>query len=297
MSRPALKLVATPADDDPTRQGGNPARGGDTEMQLVEGFLANQAMRGMSPQTIRRRRWTLTAFADELTPRQSADATTCDVERFLSARPTAATRRALLGDLRAFYRWARARDLLDTDPTAPIETPKVPKRLPTPLSRDELARAWATAGWDVRVLLALGAGAGLRVSEMASLHTDDVDLDARVLVVRDGKGGKDRTVPLSNAVADVLRHCAPGPVTRYRSGGSVSNRIRDHFDAVGIAKRPHDLRAAFATEAARVSGGDMVLVAQLMGHESMATTQRYVALAPVGWDVIDRMFSELPPAA
>lgn len=262
-------------------------------MQLVEGFLANQAMRGMAKQTIRRRRWTLTTFVGEIAPRRSAEATTTDVERFLSQRPTPATRRALLGDLRAFYRWGLSRAMLEVDPTGPVETPRVPKRLPTPLTRDELSRAWYAASWDVRVLIGLGASAGLRVSEMAALHTNDVDLDSRVLVVRNGKGGKDRTVPMHHGLVDVLRHCAPGPITPYTNGGSISNRIRAHFRPLGIHKRAHDLRATFATEAARVSGGNMVLVAQLMGHESMATTQRYVALTSAGWDVVDRLYDEI----
>jgi integrase/recombinase XerD len=290
-----LKLVVDRADALPIGLA-PPWRGiGEEDMELVRGFLANQTMRGLSSATVRRRRWTLTTFVDGIAPRGIADATTIDVERFLSARPTASTRRALLGDLRAFYRWAQSREHVLGDPTAPIETPRVPKRLPTPLTRAELERAWNAAGWDLRVLIALGAGVGLRVSEMAALHTDDLDLERRVLVVRDGKGGKDRVVPMNHGVVDVLRHCAPGPVTSYRSGGSVSNRLRAHFDSVGIAKRPHDLRATFATEAARVSSGNMVLVAQLMGHESMTTTQRYVALTSAGWDVVDQMY-ELPAA-
>jgi integrase/recombinase XerC len=265
-------------------------------MQTVEGFLANQAMRGLSPATIRRRRWTLTTFVTE-TARPSREASTIDVERFLSARATAATRRALLGDLRAFYRWALSRGLIDRDPTTPVETPKVPKRLATPLTRDELERAWKSAGFDLRVIIALGASAGLRVSEMAALHTCDVDLINRVLAVRNGKGGKDRIVPMSTALCDVLRHCAPGRVTQYTNGGSISNRVRSHFRPLGIEKRAHDLRATFATEAARVSNGNMVLVAQLMGHASMATTQRYVALTGAGWDIVDALYGELDPAA
>lgn len=292
MHRPTLKLVPDLPDTSVTVRDGNLGQGWEGDFEMVEGFLANQAMRGMSERTIRRRRWTLTAFADDVAPRSIAAATTSDVERFLSARAAPATRRALLGDLRAFYRWGQSRNLIGRDPTAPIETPRVPKRLPTPLTRDELSRAWDAAGWDLRVLIALGAGAGLRVSEMAALHTNDLDLEGRVLVVRNGKGGKDRTVPMNHGLVDVLRHCAPGPVTQYTNGGSISNRIRAHFRPLGIHKRAHDLRATFATEAARVSGGDMVLVAQLMGHESMATTQRYVALTSAGWDIVDRLYIE-----
>lgn len=265
-------------------------------MELIDGFLANQAMRGMSRKTLRRRRWTLTAFVGGLDGKRSDTATTIDVERFIGARQSAATRRALLGDLRAFYRWAASRDLCSIDPTAPVETPRVPKRLPTPLTADELRRAWEAAAWDLRVILALGACAGLRVSEMAALHTNDIDHVNGTIVVRGGKGGKDRVVPMNATLAGLLVHCPLGPVTRYTNGDSISNRIRAHFRALGICKRAHDLRAAFATELARVSNGDMVLVAGLMGHESMATTQRYVALSPAGHGMVNRLFRELPAA-
>jgi integrase/recombinase XerD len=265
-------------------------------VELVEGFLANQAMRGLSPRTLKRRRWTLTTFLDGLEPRRSDAATTVDVERFISSRNAAATRRALLGDLRAFYRWAASRELCSSDPTAPVETPKVPKRLPTPLTTGELRRAWEAAPWDLRVVLALGSCAGLRVSEMAALHTNDIDHTNSTIVVRGGKGGKDRVIPMNQVLAGLLVHCPPGPVTRYTNGDSIGNRVRAHFRPLGINKRAHDLRATFATELNRVSGGDLPLVAALMGHESMDTTRRYVALSPAGHGVVNRLFRELPAA-
>lgn len=257
---------------------------------MVQGFLANQSMRGLADATIQRRTWTLTAFATTITPRPVNDATTVDVEMFIAARTAPATRRALLGDLRAFYRWAISRELLDRDPTGPIEAPKVPKRLATPLSRDELALAWSTAGHTMRCILGLGSMAGLRVSEMAALRMSDVDLEHRILIVRSGKGGVDRALPISERLAELLRHAGPDKAVPYTSGESVSRAIRRHFRRLGIVHRPHDLRHAFATECARVTGGNMVKVAQLMGHSSIATTQRYVAALPAGRDVVDALW-------
>lgn len=260
-------------------------------MELVEGFLANQTMRGLSPNTIERRRWTLTTFVGGLASRRSVTATTIDVERFLSARPTASTRRALLGDLRAFYRWAVARQLVPADPTAPVETPKVPKRLPSPLTRDEMHRIWEPADYRMKCILALGAGAGLRVSEIAALERDHLDFDQRTIMVRNGKGGVDRVVPMSQFLHDLLIHCGPDVVT-LRSGESVSNAVRAHFKACGVRRRPHDLRHTFATELARVTGGNMMVVAQLMGHTSVATTQRYTAALPTGREIVDSLYLE-----
>lgn len=260
-------------------------------MRMVGDFVANLTMRGLSAATIKRRRWTLTAFTAQIAPRGFDQATTADVERFLSDRPTAATRRALLGDLRAFYRWANSRGLLDVDPTAPIETPKVPKRLPSPLTRDELQRAYDAADFRMRCIIALGAGAGLRVSEIAALTSDDLDFVHRSIMIRNGKGGVDRVVPMSGFLADLLSHCGPDTVP-FKSGDSVSNAVREHFKRLGIKHRPHDLRHTFATELARVSGGNMMLVQQLLGHASLNTTQRYTAALPVGLEVVDALYAE-----
>ena len=286
--RPDLRVVSITRDIDGATQAD-----GVGELELIRGFIANQAMRGLSPATIKRRGWTLTTFVDSLTTRRMVDATTTDVERFISSRPSPATRRALLCDLRAFYRWANSRDLCNFDPTHPVESPKVPKRLPTPLTHDELARAWQAAGTEMRVIIALGASAGLRVSEMAALDAADINLESRTLTVRNGKGGKDRRIPMSHHLVTMFTHQGPGPVLRASSGESVSAKVRAHFKMLSINKRAHDLRATFATEAARVSGGNLLLVAQLLGHESMETTQRYVALPPVGWDVVNRLYLEL----
>lgn len=297
MTRPALYLVTESGYPPPISRSGREVgdhEGGD--MEMVQAFLANQTMRGLSPATVKRREWTLTAFVDTITPRSSLAATTADVEVFISARTTAATRRALLGDLRAFYRWAASRGHTSHDPTLPVETPKVPRRLATPLSRDELTRAWSSAGFVMRCVIGLGAGAGLRVSEMAKLTTADIDLDARVLIVRGGKGGIDRAVPIAARLASLLEHAGPIDVVPYSSGESVSKAVRRHFRRCGIAKRPHDLRHTFATEAARMTGGNMIVVAQLMGHASIQTTQRYTAALPGGREVVDAMW-QLDPAA
>lgn len=254
-------------------------------MELVESFLANQALRGLSAATIKRRRWTLTAFVASVG--RSAAATTVDVERFLAARSTAATRRALLGDLRAFYRYATTRLEVTHDPTRLVETPKVPRRLATPLTPVELRRAWDAADFQMRCIIGLGAFAGLRVSEIAALRVADLDFPNRTIMVRQGKGGRDRVVPMAQILADLLVHAGPDKVVGTERGDQVSRRVRDHFRRLGIAHRAHDLRHTFATECARLTGGNMMVVAQLLGHSSIATTQRYTAALPGGREVVD----------
>lgn len=291
MNRGHLRLV-TRSDYVPNVSACGQAETEAVAVQLVEGFLANQRLRGLSEATIRRRQWTLTAFAAHIEPRRTDQATTVDVETFLSGRPTAATRRALLGDLRSFYRWAISRQFADRDPTLPVETPKVPRRLPSPLTRDELHRAWTAAPFPMRCVIGLGAGAGLRVSEIAALGLDDLDFDHRIIMVRNGKGGVDRAVPMASRLAELLQHAGPGDVVHWSRGDTVSKAVRRHFVPLEIRKRAHDLRHTFATEAARVTGGNMLIVAQLLGHVSVQTTQRYTAALPIGAGVIDELWQE-----
>ena len=259
-------------------------------METVEVFLANQTMRGLSAKTVERRRWTLTAFL-AATGGTTRDATTVDVERFVAARTAAETRRALLGDLRAFYRWAATRELVDNDPTAVVESPKVPRRLASPVSQHDLRRAWDAGSFRMRCIIGLAAGAGLRVSEIAALEMANVDFDNLTIIVRNGKGGVDRAVPMASPLADLLRHAGPGKVVAYKNGESVSDAIRSHFRRLGIDHRPHDMRHSFATECARICGGNMVVVAQLLGHASIQTTQRYTAALPGGRDVVESLWA------
>lgn len=257
---------------------------------MMQSFLDYQSMRGFSSATVKRRRWTLTAVQRH-TGRTLCDLDTIHIESFIGQLPTAATRSAILSDLRMFYRWGMRRRALSFDPTIDIDPVKVPKRNPTPLSPENLRRAIAHADGDLRLMVMLGAYAGLRVSEKAALTSENVHIPSH-LVVRNGKGGKDRYVPLHPALIEHLggrRGLIIGG-----SAGSVSEAIRGHFRSLGIPNRPHDLRATFGTEAARVARGNLKLVGGLMGHESSVTTERYVVCREDGAQVVADMFPDDP---
>jgi integrase len=261
---------------------------------LIEDYDRYQQGRGLSPETRRRRRWSLTGFAAELEHdgRDFATAGLLDVERYIGCRGKPATRRAVLIDLRCFYRWACARELLPADPTVLAEAPRVPRPLPRPLSAFELTLAIRAATPRLRAMVMLGSHAGLRVSEIAALRPGDVDRARGVIRVVDGKGGKDRIVPLHPDLADVL-----GRLPRRRdgfvigtTGQNVSHRIRDHFAHLEIEHKPHDLRATFGTEISMLSNGNMPLVAGLLGHESMETSRHYNAYNPAGRSIVARLY-------
>ena len=248
-------------------------------------------MRGFSARTVDRRTWTLCRWLPYLDGRALADASAVDVEAFLARLPSAQTRYSLRSDLAMFYRWAIRRGLLENDPTVDTDPPKVPRRLPTPVAAAEVRHLLDTLDGVDRLAVMLAARAGLRVSEIAALRGEDIDLEQRRITVRAGKGGSDGTVPLAAELAAELAGWPRQGRLIDLNGPAVAERIRRAFRRHGIAGRPHDLRAAFATAAADASGGNIVLVQQLMRHAEIATTMRYVAVDPAGTDIVDRLFT------
>ena len=225
--------------------------------------------------------------ASGLDGRPVFDATPIDVEHFLARYTTAQTRYSMRSDLHKFYRWAIRHGLTTSDPTDQVDPPRLPHRLPTPIPAPLVRSAINNADGSLRTAIMLAAHAGLRVSEIAALTAEDID--PSVIVVRGGKGATDRVVPCAAVLARQLTVCPP-PLP-WRDGHSVSTAIRRHLRRLGIPGRPHDLRASFATEAARVSGGNVVLVQQLLGHVSLSTTQRYMGWHPVGAGVVEQLFA------
>lgn len=251
---------------------------------LIQAFAAHQLARGFSLRTIDRRIWSLGLLA-VMAP--FAEHTPASIERFLSRWPSAQSRYSIRSDCHQFYKWAIRRGHLDYDPTLEVDPPRLPRRAPTPVSPvdlRELLRVAATR--DQLVAISLAAFAGLRVSEIAALEMVDVDREARILVVRNGKGGRDDVLPLADELAAVLPD--NGPAVSYATGAAVSDAIRRVYRRAGVrARRPHDLRASFGTAAARRAQGNMRLVQRLMRHASVTSTERYVSWNPEGGEVVN----------
>jgi integrase/recombinase XerD len=274
-----------------------------TGVEHIEQFSAYQQFRGFSPKTIKRRRWTLTHLAETIAPRPLLAVDRDDVLIFLASRPAASTRYSLLSDIRQFFRWAIMNDLATVDPTAKIDPPRKPHREPTPLTSEQIHRVIAGTRSRTRLMIMLAAYAGLRVSEIAALHVDDIAHPGRI-VVRQGKGGKDRIIPLAPELAEELerwqrrgRVSPDGRLFGKATPDGVSTSIRSVFRRLGIDHRPHDLRAAFATTTAERCNGNLVLVAKLLGHASVTTTQRYVGWNPDGAGIVDALYYITPDDA
>lgn len=247
-------------------------------MALLDLFSAWQAGRAFSPNTIRRREVSVRAFAKYIRPVELADATAPLVEDWLATFPQASTRRAYRSDLTAFYQWATKRDLIATDPTAKTDSIRVPKGLPRPVPPEHVPAIIACAPDEhTRLIIALAAYAGLRRAEIAKLHVDDVAFYPQpILIVRDGKGRKDRTVPISDSLYVLLEPHRRG---RYvpLSADRVGKIGAAHLRACGFDCTLHQLRHSFGTEMYRITK-DLKVVGKLMGHESTATTELYAAL-------------------
>jgi tyrosine recombinase XerC len=208
--------------------------------------------------------------------------------------------------IRTFYRWARARSIVTADPAALLGSPKVVSRLPSVLRPPEAAalveapEVEAAEAADLleravalrdRAVLELLYGSGLRVAEVAGLTLERVDLDRGRIVVL-GKGSKEREVPISDFAAEAVRAYLAEGRHRLMGAGSAAlffNRkgkplgTRDIRSLVGryggrtLSGRhvsPHTLRHSFATHLLE-GGADIRVVQELLGHASVATTQRY----------------------
>jgi integrase len=225
---------------------------------------------------------TLRAFERTIAPSHFLEATPVDVEEFLAAHIAPRTRHAYRSDLKCFYAWAIRRRLATSNPAAETDSVRLPKLLPRPVGPELIAALIVTAPAEwVGTALALAAYAGLRRSEIANLTTGDLSFVSRppMLTVRNGKGGKDRRVPVHPELMRLLVARRPSGLVVPRSPDTIGDRCAAHLRASGIDATLHQLRHTFGTEFVRAADGNVVLGSKVMGHSEVSTTMGYV-----GWD-------------
>jgi integrase/recombinase XerD len=207
---------------------------------------------------------------------------------------------AVLTHVQAFFRWLVRHQHLPSNPAADLEMPKtLPYLLREPLSRAEVEAVLALPhiatpyGLRDRAILELFYATGIRRQELANLLLTDIDAAQNTLLVRQGKGRKDRFIPVGErALAWLAKYRAEArphllgdpneprlflnyyglPLSAY----TLSWRIRDYFDRAGI-KKPgacHLFRHTMAT-AMLDNGADLRHVQEMLGHSLIVTTQRY----------------------
>jgi len=211
-----------------------------------------------------------------------------------------------LAAARTFLRYLRREGLVDDDAGAMVPTPKREVRTPVHLSEQEMARLVTAPASDQplarrdRAILELFYAAGLRLSELAGLDADDVNLSAQMVRTL-GKGGKQRLVPFNTSTVTAIRAYLgdretlikerPAKAGRYERRAdplfvnyrgtrltvrSIDRLVRRYAAASGVRPgvSPHALRHSFATHLLQ-RGADLRAIQELLGHARLSTTQRY----------------------
>lgn len=199
-----------------------------------------------------------------------------------------------LSAVRSWSAFLKVRGLVRTDAAKGIKSPRMPKLLPRALSREDAERLveqgpeGKTLVRD-RAILEILYGCGLRIAELVSLRWEDMEpVEERMLRVF-GKGRKERVVPYGRCALEAIvewrklvpsssLYLFPGTKERPLTVRTVHRVVTKAAERVGLSEvTPHTLRHSFATHLLE-GGASLAAVKGLLGHESMLTTQRYIAV-------------------
>jgi len=285
--------------------------------------------KGRLPNTVSAYRRDLRAYEAWLAARglSVADVTEDVVQDYLTGlratgRKASSVARAFVA-VRNLHRFLLDEGATVLDPTTDVGSPRIPQSLPRALAEEEVARLLGAvtghgpAARRDRALLELLYGTGVRISEAVGLSLPDLDLEGHVLRAM-GKGAKERVVPIGRMAREALAEwLSPGgrgalvpprwarrsdseAVFLNRRGGRLSRQgawrvVRHYGERVGLGGRltPHVLRHSCATHMLD-HGADIRVVQELLGHASLATTQRYTK---VGTDRLWAVYDAAHPRA
>ena len=224
------------------------------------------------------------AFIDEL-----------DADDGLSAHSQA----RILSGVKSFFKYLLIHDIIETDPSELIETPKLSRKLPTVLSPEEIDQLIeaidldSETGYRNRAILETLYGCGMRVSELINLRITDLHFDDSYVKIK-GKGSKERLVPIGRCVKDAITLY----IHNYRNTLDINRKdenilflnrrgkkmtrvmvftiIKDLAAKIGLKKTisPHTFRHSFATQLLE-GGADLRAIQEMLGHESITTTELY----------------------
>jgi integrase/recombinase XerD len=242
-------------------------------------FLAYMAAEGLSPETIRQRVYLLRGLGKD-----PADITAADIVALINNRDLSQSSKATyITVLRATFADLIRAGIVDADPLVTLRTPRTPRRRPRPITEEELARLESMEESRPRAyaFTILGAYAGLRISEVLALRgTWLTDTDHGPVLRVTGKGGVTAEVPAHPKVIRVLEPFVDidEPLWPIWPQNAIKSWKRG-AKSVGVTGRTfHQLRHTFATRLTR-QGVPLLVVADLCRHASVATTQRYAAVA------------------
>ena len=260
----------------------------------------------MSPNTVASYISDLTAFFSAV-GKEPKDVVPEDIISYF-AETTALSKRSqarVLSSLHSFYKWMLMEGEMTDNPSDAIEAPELGKYLPAVLSVEEVDRLIAAVDLDSafgkrdRAMLETLYGLGLRVSELISLRISSIWTEQGFVSVI-GKGDKQRLVPLGGMARDAIRDYLEvrGPAADRESSDilflnrfgraltriAVFKMIKAYAVKAGISKEisPHTLRHSFATHRIE-NGADLRAVQEMLGHESILTTEIYTHIDSSTW--------------
>jgi integrase/recombinase XerC len=300
--------------------------------RLIQRFREHlESERRASPHTVLAYVRDVTALSDYVCERRGPAASIQDIDKLLlrsflgelsrTVSPTTIGRK--LASVRAFFGWLERESLVRKNPAAALASPKLRRKLPTFLNADAAAEvmqvpleAHVTRAERTRdaALLEVLYGCGLRVSELVGLDLDHVAFEREEVRVL-GKGKKERLVPLGSKARDaILAYLERRPELRNERTGAQDVRalflgrrgtrlgvrrvqtLVHRYGALGAGRsdlHPHALRHSCATHLLE-GGADLRAIQELLGHSSLATTQRYTH---VSLDQLMRVYDRAHPLA
>ncbi len=211
----------------------------------------------------------------------------------------------MLSAVKSFFSWLQMEDFRSDNPAENIDAPKIGRYIPAVLSEEEVTAIInsvdTSVGWmgiRDKAILEVLYGCGLRVSEAVGLQIQDLYLQEGIVKII-GKGNKQRLVPIGESAIDALNayfEVRPVPeseatdivfLNRFRKGISrisVFNMIKQQAIIAGITKEisPHTFRHTFATHLIE-HGADLRIVQEMLGHESILTTEIYTHIDSSTW--------------
>ncbi|MGA7753061.1 MAG: tyrosine recombinase XerC [Candidatus Sulfotelmatobacter sp.] len=276
--------------------------------KAVSDFLHHLRERNASPHTIKAYSGDLASFSTYAGSRGWKQIDHIAIRGFLSQLyekglgKTSVARS--LAAVRSLYRWLAREGVVEQNPAKLVATPKLPKRLPRVPTIEEMnsvldGKMPETAAFPERdrLMLELLYGCGIRNSELTGINLDDIRLSAEAILIR-GKGKKERYVPFGGAVKGALAAYLPARqallvetkkntaalLLNQRGGRLTTRSVGRIIKKIAVAKglspdvHPHTLRHAFGTHMLE-EGADLRAIQELLGHERLATTQRYTQLS------------------
>lgn len=263
----------------------------DGDLDLLEEFAAYQRSKSLAETTIRNRRSILdTLRAAEGKP--LLELNTRDLRHYLGRRGDGrlqpGTRRTERAAMRAFYRFLEDEHELP-NPAERLEPIKVPRREARPFSWEHIRSMLQSGAYRrTRAMILIGYFQGFRVSQIARVRGDDIDIEFGT-ITSVLKGGKERTFPLHPVIAELAKSMPRDgwwfPARKGNAGpispGAVTDLITKAKRRAGITDprlTPHSLRHGFGTDLVE-AGVDIRIVQELMGHESLSTTQIYTRVS------------------